>query len=776
MIQKVAGREYFKYALEKILFNSMVVLYKWKGIKGMNAKIKRTGKTRFILFLIMLLFLLSGVNSQAATKGESIQKEEAKKTDRESKVSKDKESEETEAKSKKGSLKKVRVGYLIYPGYQEGEGDAPKTGYGYEYLQQIAYYAGWEYEYVNGGFNELLEMLKKGQIDIMGDLSYTEERAKDINYAKEEQGREYYYLFVREDRTDISATDLSTLKNAKIGINKGSVQVDLFKKWCKKNNVQCQIELYSNSEERYADMNSGKLDAIVSTTVAEKEILKYHWNSILKIGYSPYYFAVSKKNPQLYKELNAAITQILQSDWYYNEEVYLKYNGKTSAASASLDGKDKEWLESKGEIKVGYIDNTLPYSSWNKNNGEVTGLLSKFVSHMKERYNAEFKPVRFSSYKKMAEALSQGEIDTAFPVYGSYWVAEQNDLMVTGDLTSSYLMLVYKDTYDAEKTSVIAVVEDSSLQQFCVKEHYPDARTVSFKSMDECLNAVESGKVSCTLMCSDTYYAHRNEFENISRLNISNTGYEVPISFATRREDVQMYSFLKKGLASLKDTDIHEALIAEDYANPEMNVRQFLQKHVFLVIIVMAVVIALILLLLIYYIVSRRKAIRLSKSNSELNEKAYIDIATGLPNKNKCEEMLSAHLTLGKPTACFMLDLNDLKKVNDTLGHEMGDIMILNFAKLLRKVVPLQYFVGRFGGDEFIVIAEDISGKEEAEGLVQEIKDMILKFNGLRGEFKISYACGYALSEDYPEASLTDLLNEADIKMYEDKIRSKVKF
>ena len=97
---------------------------------------------------------------------------------------------------------------------------------------------------------------------------------------------------------------------------------------------------------------------------------------------------------------------------------------------------------------------------------------------------------------------------------------------------------------------------------------------------------------------------------------------------------------------------------------------------------------------------------RLSKDNSELSEKAYIDLATGLPNKNKCEEILTVHRNISKPTACFMLDLNDLKKVNDTLGHEMGDIMILNFAKLLRKVVPLQYFVGRFGGDEFIVIAE----------------------------------------------------------------------
>nr|WP_294662016.1 hypothetical protein [uncultured Blautia sp.] len=129
----------------------------------------------------------------------------------------------------------------------------------------------------------------------------------------------------------------------------------------------------------------------------------------------------------------------------------------------------------------------------------------------------------------------------------------------------------------------------------------------------------------------------------VTGMNISNTGYEVPVSLVTRRDDVQMYSFLKKGLASIKDQDIHEALIVNGYANPEMNVRQFLQKHVILVLAV--------------------------------------------------------------------------------------------------------------------VIAEEISGREEAEEMVHKIKDMIMKFNGLRGEFQINYACGYALSEDYPETSLADLLN-----------------
>ena len=708
----------------------------------MNTYWSKALKKSLFLFLVVLTFAFSFVNVQAA---------------------------ETENVEK--PLKKVRVGYLIYPGYQEGEGDAPKSGYGYEYLQHIAYYAGWEYEYVNGTFSELLQMLRDGQIDLMGDLSYTEDRAKDIDFATEEQGREYYYLFVREDRTDISGSDFSTLQNAKVGINKGSVQVDLFREWCEKNDVECQIELYENSDQRYADMNSGKLDAIVSTTVTEKEISKYRWNSILKIGYSPYYFAVSKKSEGLYAELNDAITKILQSDWYYNEKVYLKYNGKTASSSAGLSVQDREWLDSKSTIKIGYADNTLPYSSWDGK--EMIGLLSTFTDHMKDRYDATFQPVKFDNYDEMAEALQAKEIDCIFPIYGSYWVAEENDLMVTDALTSSYLMMVYKNAYDKDTSSVAAVLESSPLARFAVMENFPDSEIKFYQSLDACIKAVDSGEATCLLMCSDTYYAYRNELEDLAHLNISNTGYEVPISFAVRRDDVQMYNFLKKGLASIDDTDIHEALIAEDYANPEINVRQFLQKHIILVILVFGVVLALILVLFTYYVISHRRAMALTKNNNELSEKAYIDLATGLPNKNKCEEMLSEHYKISKPTACFMLDLNDLKKVNDTLGHEMGDMMILNFAKLLRNVVPLQYFVGRFGGDEFIVIAENISGKEEAREMVQNIQDMIFRFNGLRGEFQISYACGVAFSEDFPGVGLLDLLNEADKKMYENKIKSK---
>lgn len=136
--------------------------------------------------------------------------------------------------------------------------------------------------------------------------------------------------------------------------------------------------------------------------------------------------------------------------------------------------------------------------------------------------------------------------------------------------------------------------------------------------------------------------------------------------------------------------------------------------------------------------------------------------------------MLSSPLSVTVPTAVYMLDLNDLKLVNDTLGHEMGDLMIMNFAKLLRQSVPKRHFVGRFGGDEFIVIAENIADKNEAEKLLKKIHNIVLKFNTSDGEVNLGYACGYAFSGDYEaRINLMGLLDIADRNMYVDKERVK---
>ena len=93
-------------------------------------------------------------------------------------------------------------------------------------------------------------------------------------------------------------------------------------------------------------------------------------------------------------------------------------------------------------------------------------------------------------------------------------------------------------------------------------------------------------------------------------------------------------------------------------------------------------------------------AVKVSRANRQLEQKAYIDLHTGLPNKSKCEELFHNVEFIKTPTACIVFDMNNLKRVNDSLGHSIGDQLILNFARLLRNSIPAKHFVGRYGGNE----------------------------------------------------------------------------
>lgn len=160
--------------------------------------------------------------------------------------------------------------------------------------------------------------------------------------------------------------------------------------------------------------------------------------------------------------------------------------------------------------------------------------------------------------------------------------------------------------------------------------------------------------------------------------------------------------------------------------------------------------------------------IRIKNSNKILEKKAYIDLQTGLPNKSKCEEMLHDYEYISEPVGFVMFDLNNLKRTNDTYGHAVGDQLITNFARLLRNAIPSKDFVGRYGGDEFIAIITQTT-KEEILLIMEEVHSTVKHFNENIHKVEVSYAYGYAFSEDYSECTMKTLFNKADKHMYENK-------
>lgn len=130
-----------------------------------------------------------------------------------------------EAKSKT-----VRVGW--YEGtYNTTGADGQRRGYSYEYQQAVAAHTGWKYEYVEGSWAELMSMLKNGQIDLLGGISYTEERSTSMLFSELPMGEDKYYLYVDTSNTDISTSDLTTLNGKRIGMLPNALPAEMFHEW-----------------------------------------------------------------------------------------------------------------------------------------------------------------------------------------------------------------------------------------------------------------------------------------------------------------------------------------------------------------------------------------------------------------------------------------------------------------------------------------------------------------------------------------------------------------
>ena len=172
--------------------------------------------------------------------------------------------------------------------------------------------------------------------------------------------------------------------------------------------------------------------------------------------------------------------------------------------------------------------------------------------------------------------------------------------------------------------------------------------------------------------------------------------------------------------------------------------------------------------LVILVIMQMLRAMKMAMQNRLLEQEVFIDAHTGLPNKNACKELLDKKDIITDPTACIMFDLNNLKIVNDAMGHSAGDQLIMNFAKLLRSVIPEKDFVGRYGGDEFVAVIYHTSEAEIKE-IIKSLYEEKDRLNSYENQIPIDYACGWALSSGDMSCTMRMLLDDADAYMYKNK-------
>ena len=606
-----------------------------------------------------------------------------------------------------------------------------RSGYAYEYQLKLSAYNGWTYEYVEGSWPELLHKLQTGEIDLMSDVSYTEEREEYMYFSSLPMGSEEYYLFVAPGHEQISAFDRTTLNGKKVGVSLDTYQARLFNEWVKDFEVDCNIVLLETTEdESLMMMENGELDAYVTV---DSFMDPSRAVPVYKIGSSDYYFAVSKNRPDLFGELEYAMNKIQDEDRYYNVRMFEKYI-RRAGANAFLSAEEAEWLNQKKVIRVGYQDNYLAFCDIDKETGELNGVLKDYLmlaSDCISNVHLQFEPIGFPTADDAMDALKNDEVDCVFPANLSGYEAEMQGVVMTPALmnTEMYSIVRISDPNIFEKqTPVIVAINKGNINyEAFLAKHFPQWQKAYYETSEKCLEAIAKGEADCLIISN---YRYNNISRLCERLHLTtfSIGIELDYCMAVKKGQTNLYSVMAKAISMVPASTINAAFSHYITEDAKLTFVDFIVDNLPVVIIVLSLIILTILTLLMM----NMRAVKRARNLISATE--YDDL-TGLYNRKYFFQYANRMYRdrPDTPLDAIVMNIEQFHTLNELHGRHLGDIVLRTLGRNVQEIAQNNKGIaGRFGADRFDIYCQHIDDYQEIFDKLQSELDKVAPNTNVR--------------------------------------------
>ena len=450
-----------------------------------------------------------------------------------------------------------------------------RRGYGYELMQALAGYTGWKFEYVKCDWSNCFDMLENGEIDVMGDISYTDERAEKMLFSDEPMGEEKYILYADLSHTDIGTSDFKSLDGKRVGVLMGTEPEIMLTEWENKNGIQTEHVNVSNNNDVEKKLANQEIDCFVS--LEESIWSEQGISSVTTVGKSGIYFAINKERSDIKTKLDWAMRQLEQDSPFFKADLYKKYF--TLDYNQSLTGEEKLWLEEHGSIQIGFLSNDAAVFSFDEETGKLTGMLAEYFSYAKDclgNQTLEFNIQEYDDYDEMLQALQEREIDMIFYVGRNPYFAEKNGYALTNTAWTYSLMAVTdEEKFDENKVYTVAVPKE----KYALKQHiafsYPEWKLVDCDSLDDAADMVIHEKADCFLMGASQalIYDNNRDFKSIP---LTKT---MEACFAVRSGEGTLLSILNKTLKSMPSDMLTSALAIYDSTADKVTFSDFVKDN-----------------------------------------------------------------------------------------------------------------------------------------------------------------------------------------------------
>ena len=450
-----------------------------------------------------------------------------------------------------------------------------RQGYGYELMQALAGYTGWKFEYVKCDWSNCFDKLENGEIDIMGDISYTDERAQKMLFPEEPMGEEKYILYADLSNLNIGTYDFKFMDGKRVGVLMDTEPEIMLTEWENKNGIHTEHVNVNNDDDVEKKLANHEIDCFVS--LEESLWSEQGISSVTTIGKSGIYFAINKERSDIKTELDYAMRQLEQDSPFFKADLYKKYF--TLAYNQSLTGEEKSWMEEHGSIRIGFLNNDPAIFSMDEETGKITGMLAEYISYAKDclgNQTLEFNIHAYDDYDEMLQALQNHEIDMIFYVGRNPDLAEKKGYTLTNTAWTYSLMAVTDEKYfnENEAYSVAVVKEHEALKQH-IAFSYPHWKLIDCDSLADATDMVLHQKADCFLMGTSQAlkYDNNRDFKSIP---LTKT---MEACFAVRGGEGTLLSILNKTLKTMPSDMLTSTLAIYDSTADKVTFYDFVKDN-----------------------------------------------------------------------------------------------------------------------------------------------------------------------------------------------------
>ena len=647
------------------------------------------------------------------------------------------------AAEKEAPQKTIRVGALGDTFNYVTE-NGMRKGYSYELLETLAGYTGWNFEYVDCNWSDCIEKLQDGEVDILGDIAYTEERTDMMLFSDGPMGVEKYYLYANFSNDDISSADFQTLNGKRIGVLIGAKPEAMLTEWELKNGLKTIHVNIESNEDVLTKLENGEIDCFVSLEEsfwADKDV-----STITRIGKSNIYFVINNDHPEIKKELELAMHQLEEDRPFYLSDLYKQYF--SSDYTPVLSSEEKSWLEEHGAIRMGFLVNDVGASVLDPSNGTVTGAITDYIQYAVESLGKQeltFTPMGYNSYEEEIEALKAGEIDMIFHFHQNLNAMEKYHFACTNTTwTYNLIAVTNKPHFNENDEKCVAISKDNMSFREHIEYYYPQWNVLEYDTDKEMAEAVKSGEADffVTGATLASKYSRDPGFYSVPLL------YSEKAAFAVNSGNRNLLTILNKTLKAMPNNMLTSSLAMYENNSRKITFADYIKHNLLTVSIVSIVTVLIVMTVILVLLRKARKAeaiaMRAAIHTQELNEKLQVAVEKAESANNAKSTFLfnmshdirtpmNAIIGYANLASRHIDDPERLKRYMNNIqlcGQNLLSLLndVLDLARIENNKTEMEYVISDIGADFETWVMMFVNQAEEKKQTINKTKHLLYPY------------------------------------------------